>query len=160
MKMADNQHSTVVVGIDGSPASLTALRWALAEAVRLRSTAEVVHSYLPQTLTDFTFGSPHELHTRSVCMVAEEVAAALAEMTTHPTVVETSLPGGPATILLQRAEHASLVVLGAHGKPALRDIVLGEVSASVIRHAPCPVVIVGLNRNTARYNHSHAASAT
>lgn len=158
--MTDHRHATVVVGIDGSPESLAALRWALTQGVTLGGSVEVVHSYLPQTLTDFTFGSPHELHTRSVCMVQEEVTAALAEMTTQPAVLQSSLPGGPAAILLERAEYASLLVLGAHGRTALRDIVLGEVSATVIRHAPCPVVIVGLDRNIIRYNHYHRAAAT
>ena len=49
----------VVVGIDGSAESLAALRWALKEANALDARVEVVHSYLPETLTDLGFSSPH-----------------------------------------------------------------------------------------------------
>lgn len=154
--MADNRHSAIVVGIDGSPESLGALRWALTEGVTRGSSVEVVHSYLPQTLTDFTFGLPHELHTASVMMVEGEVAAALAEMPERPDVVQSSRPDGPDTALLEKAKSASLLVLGAHGHTSLRDIVLGQVAASVIRHARCPVVIVGLDHDTVTYNPSEA----
>jgi nucleotide-binding universal stress UspA family protein len=149
----------VVVGIDGSEGSLAALRWALKEAALLNAAVEVVHCYLPQTLTDFGFGTPHELHTASVIMVQNEVEAALGEMSEQPPVRRSSLTGGPAKTLLARADGASILVLGAHGRTALRDLVLGRVGQACIRHAPCPVAIVGVDHSVVRHETPSAAAA-
>ena len=148
---------SVVVGIDGSAESLAALRWALKEATRREVPAEVVHCYLPQTLTDLGFSSPHELHTSSVIMVDNEVAAALREMPEPPEVLKTSSIGSPAKVLLERAKDASVLVLGVHGRTALRDLVLGRVGSSCLRHASCPVVIVDLDQQVVQHDRPKAA---
>jgi nucleotide-binding universal stress UspA family protein len=141
----------IVVGIDGSAESLAALRWALKEGVTVGSTVEVVHCYLPETLTDFGFGTPHELHAASSIMLDNEVAAALREMPEQPTVRTLSLPGGPTKSLLERAKNASLLVLGVHGHTALRDLILGRVGQTCLRRASCPVVVVALDQTFARH---------
>jgi nucleotide-binding universal stress UspA family protein len=51
--------------------------------------------------------------------------------------------GRPATILLQAAENAELLVLGSSRHGALASVVLGAVGEECARHAPCPLVIVG-----------------
>lgn len=156
MTSADSRQ-TVVVGIDGSAESLAALRWALKEATRREAPAEVVHCYLPQTLTDLGFSSPHELHTSSVMMVDNEVAAALRELPEPPEVRRTSVIGSPAKVLVERAKDASLLVLGVHGRTALRDLVLGRVGSACLRHASCPVVIVDLDQKIVQHDPPKAA---
>ena len=141
----------IVVGLDGSAESLAALRWALNEAVTTEAMVEVVHCYLPQTLTDFGFSTPHELHTASAIMLANEVAAALLEMPQQPDVQRSSLPGSPARVLLEQSKDALLLVLGVHGQTALRDLILGRVASACLRHATCPVVIVGLDQSVVRH---------
>ena len=51
--------------------------------------------------------------------------------------------GDPRNTIVQCARewHADLIVLGSHGKKGL-DRMLGSVSDSVARHAPCSVEIV------------------
>ncbi|MCB0970629.1 MAG: universal stress protein, partial [Acidimicrobiales bacterium] len=39
--------------------------------------------------------------------------------------------------------QASAVVLGSHGRGGFKRAVLGSVSDHVVRHAPCPVIVVG-----------------
>jgi len=39
-------------------------------------------------------------------------------------------------------ENVKLIVMGAHGKGLLTEIILGSVSTDVIRNANCPVLIV------------------
>jgi len=39
-------------------------------------------------------------------------------------------------------ESVKLIVMGAHGKGLLTEIILGSVSTDVIRNANCPVLIV------------------
>lgn len=48
----------------------------------------------------------------------------------------------PARALAEQAEGAALLVVGSHGRGALRRALLGSVSHAMIYHAPCPVAIV------------------
>jgi len=41
-----------------------------------------------------------------------------------------------------KKENVKLIVMGAHGKGLLTEILLGSVSTDVIRNADCPVLIV------------------
>lgn len=48
----------------------------------------------------------------------------------------------PADGLLAAARHVDLLVMGSRGRGPLRAAILGSVSHSVSRRAPCPVVIL------------------
>jgi nucleotide-binding universal stress UspA family protein len=54
------------------------------------------------------------------------------------------LRGDPAATICQHAEQvgAGAIVIGTRGRGGLKRAVLGSVSDHVIRHAPCPVVVV------------------
>lgn len=132
----------IVVGIDGSAASLAALRWALREASASDSSVEVIHCWEPHTLTDTIFGSPEGLQRGSTCMLRNEVQAAMAAVAAQVRVREISSRGRPASVLLERAVHAELLVLGTHRLTDLHDIAVGRIATTCLRHAPCPVVIV------------------
>lgn len=49
---------------------------------------------------------------------------------------------GPAIVEAAIAEAADLVVVGTHGRSRVGRMVLGSVSDHVVRHAPCPILIV------------------
>ncbi|HEY8238598.1 MAG TPA: universal stress protein [Candidatus Limnocylindrales bacterium] len=49
---------------------------------------------------------------------------------------------GPAIVEAAIAEDADLVVVGTHGRSRVGRMVLGSVSDHVVRHAPCPILIV------------------
>ena len=49
---------------------------------------------------------------------------------------------GPAIIEAAEAEHADILVVGTRGRSRVERMVLGSVSDHVVRHAPCPVLIV------------------
>ncbi len=52
--------------------------------------------------------------------------------------------GDPGDMIVEaaEAEHADLVVVGSHGRGAVGRFFLGSVSEHVVRHAPCPVLVV------------------
>ena len=59
--------------------------------------------------------------------------------------VETSVWYGPpaaAIVEAARVGHADLIVMTTHGRSGLGRLVFGSVADSVLRHAPCPVLLV------------------
>jgi nucleotide-binding universal stress UspA family protein len=59
--------------------------------------------------------------------------------------VESSQPEGvpwDAIIRLARDHQADLVVMGTHGRTGVRHALIGSVAERVVRHAPCPVLVV------------------
>ena len=59
-------------------------------------------------------------------------------------VETTSLEGIPwnAIVKLAREGQADLVVMSTHGRTGLRHALVGSVAERVVRHAPCPVLVV------------------
>ena len=50
--------------------------------------------------------------------------------------------GSPATMLMQAAKDAEMVVVGRRGHGGFVGLLLGSVATQVVHHAPCPVVVV------------------
>ncbi|SDO71674.1 Nucleotide-binding universal stress protein, UspA family [Nakamurella panacisegetis] len=163
----EESNRTVLVGIDGSANSLAALRWALREGAATGSPVEVVHCWIPQTLTDVALGSSQELQVASACMLQNEVAAALADVGPDPVsgrmpvVTQLSRHGNPTAILPERSAGARLLVLGARTSTALSDLFRGNVESACRRHAACPVVVVDERKDAVRHHpapHTQAVS--
>jgi nucleotide-binding universal stress UspA family protein len=59
------------------------------------------------------------------------------------TVRARLVSGRPATVIVEEAEQlgSDLVVIGSHDHGALASFVLGSVSAEVVDHTPCPVLV-------------------
>lgn len=148
---------TIVVGIDGSPQSLAALGFALAEA-RLRGARLVaLHAWvLPLTEAPGPFllevpgraGPPLEQLREELGREAERrLAAALDAVAGEAggVVVERRVVEGPAAAaLVEASEGADLLVVGSRGHGGLRGALLGSVGEQCARHARCPVAIVPL----------------
>jgi nucleotide-binding universal stress UspA family protein len=49
---------------------------------------------------------------------------------------------GPAIVEAAESERADVVIVGTRGRGRVERMVLGSVSDHVVRHAPCPVLIV------------------
>jgi len=133
----------IVVGIDGSVASLRALRWALGQAESTDAMVEAVTAWdIP---TPYGAGptvlAGEDLEASARLSLAASVADASAE---HPDVEvhQHVLQGHPAPVLLDQAKGAELLVVGSHGHGGLAGAMLGSVSQRCTQHATCPVVVV------------------
>jgi nucleotide-binding universal stress UspA family protein len=49
---------------------------------------------------------------------------------------------GPMIVWVAEQIGADVVVVGSHGRGALKRMVSGSVSEYVVHHAPCPVLVV------------------
>ncbi|MET3804062.1 nucleotide-binding universal stress UspA family protein [Nakamurella sp. UYEF19] len=140
--MSISEDRPIVVGIDGSTNSLAALRWALREGAAVGAPVEVLHCWTAQTLPDLVLAPAHELKIASICMLHNEVEAAVAEMPDPPTVTEISLSGDPAGRLVGRSAHARLLVLGVRQTTVMRDLAHGAIGTVCRKQARSPVVTV------------------
>ncbi len=54
--------------------------------------------------------------------------------------------GLPSSAIVEKARAlpASMIVMGSHGHGALYHLLLGSVTEGVLKHAPCPVLVVPL----------------
>ncbi|HEY6748041.1 MAG TPA: universal stress protein, partial [Mycobacteriales bacterium] len=78
--------------------------------------------------------------------VAEEtlaVALGTVEEDNPDVKIERRVEHGPAArVLLDAADGAAVLVVGARGLGGFAGMVAGSVSQQVLRHAECPVVVV------------------
>ncbi|MFF4137311.1 universal stress protein [Streptomyces mirabilis] len=117
----------LVVGIDGSEASLEAVDWAADEAVR--------------------HGVPlHLLHAATLDHEVSDVISAASERARRgaPAVRLSSevLREDAASALVDKGRNAFALVLGSRGLGDLADMLLGSVSLAVAARADCPIVVV------------------
>lgn len=139
----------IVVGVDGSPESYAALRFALRDAARRRTGVRVVSAYVPPEYWAVTYGltvlpTLEDLVEESAQVGRAAIDAAVAdepELGTVPTEVVT-LPGPAARALLEQAKDAELLVVGHRGRGGFRSAVLGSVGMHCVLHATCPVTVV------------------
>lgn len=54
------------------------------------------------------------------------------------------IPGRPVDVIVKQATttKADLIVLGTQGRTGLPHALIGSVAERVVRHAPCPVLVV------------------
>lgn len=137
--------SRIVVGVDGSEASLHALRWALHEA-RLRAARVVaVYVWLFPSLglrRGETPPSGYEELRQSARDLLDEAVDAVAPDAEGVAVERVVVEGAPPEELAALADGAEMLVLGSRGLGGFAGLLLGSVSQQCAHHAPCPVVIV------------------
>jgi nucleotide-binding universal stress UspA family protein len=139
----------IVVGVDGSPGSRAALRWAVRQAMFTGGVVDAVMAWqVPAALQNYSrIGSfPYDeeqegLHGHAKktleAVIGDEVGPAGGERVTTRVV-----QGHPAEVLLNAAEGADLLVVGHRGDGSFADPLLGSVGQYCAHYANCPVLIV------------------
>ncbi|MDI3406871.1 universal stress protein [Streptomyces cavernicola] len=136
--------SPVLVGVDGSEASLTALDWAVAEAERHGSALRIVHAslwerYEGAVAAGTTERPEGQVIAENVLAAAEERARRLAPLlqVTGDVLAEDAI-----SALLREGQHALVLVVGSRGRGGFADLLLGSVGLVVASRAQGPVVVV------------------
>ncbi|MDQ2884228.1 MAG: universal stress protein [Actinomycetota bacterium] len=134
----------IVVGVDGSPGSLAALRWAVREASSRGVALHAVTAW--ESPVESTFGDMRTVGDFHPVSAAEEImVTALADAgvsVQDQTVTTGAVEGHPAEVLLEAAEDSELLVVGSRGHGKILGALLGSVSQYVAAHAACPVVVI------------------
>ena len=131
----------IVVGVDGSADSVTALRWACREASIRDAEVHAVHvqdaplhrpaSYAVPTPAD-SYGDDD----------TEMWKAALADVASGVRVRTETAVGLVARILLERCKGADMLVLGTANDVPDQAWSAGPVIRACLRRSPCPVVVI------------------
>ena len=136
----------VVVGVDGSPVSEDALRFAAAEADRMGEPLTAVSVWSPLTAPRNGMAVYPEMYLTNMQATTEEVLAlALAGLAAdYPDlVIERVVERGfPSEVINDRAAHARLAVVGTHGRGALARFLLGSISQEVLARLATVTAVV------------------
>lgn len=135
----------VLAGTDLSDPSMPAIRAANDMCARIGGELIVAHAIEASPLAFYggeilpmLHSTPKELHDAA----EERVSQALHERGVTAKVEITVGPSSSALIKLAEARKAQLLVVATHGRTGLTRFVLGSVAETVIRQAPCSVLVV------------------
>jgi nucleotide-binding universal stress UspA family protein len=134
----------IIVGIDGSPESEHALRWAAAEAAHRDGELLVLHIYDWHMIgTPAPIGVPFVVDAKgdAEAILAKAVATAR-EVAPTIAVRGEALLGAAAPTLVAASANGATIVVGNRGRGGFASLVLGSVSQQVALHAHGPVVVV------------------
>lgn len=143
------KNAPIVVGVDGTPASAAALRWAVDEAVSRRCPLHVVHAWTYEPMVDWNETSAQTRLQESEALMETAVKAALEGLAEQPEVDRRSLRGDAAEVLEEASKGAAMLVVASHTGHRLRQIVMGSTSMHCVRHSSVPVVVIPVNEHSA-----------
>jgi nucleotide-binding universal stress UspA family protein len=135
---------TLLLATDLSEASASATEEAFDLAARLGARILAVSVIDPRSL--LLPGGRFRARVDQVRARREQLAQALVERGRTEGIEVSFLvwTGDPGDVIVDaaEAEHAVMVLVGSHGRGVVGRFLLGSVSEHVVRHAPCPVLVV------------------
>jgi nucleotide-binding universal stress UspA family protein len=147
--MPDRANPTprVVVGIDGSPSSRAALRWAVSQAGLTGAVVEAVTAWeFPAAVVGYGWATTVALASGQYPELAEKMVTEVISDAVDPgssvQVTTQVREGNAAQVLLDASAGAGLLVVGSRGHGTFAGALLGSVSMHCVHHATCPVVVI------------------
>ncbi|GAA1256648.1 universal stress protein [Sphaerisporangium rubeum] len=134
----------VVVGVDGSPASLAAVQWATDDAVRAGVPLRIVFvlNRDPYQLRRFPDPELDDQLTRGAAKVLAEAEQIAHARSGEVDVTTQMLEGAAGEVLRDLAAKAGELVIGTRGMGGFARLVVGSVSMQVAGRAAGAVVVV------------------
>jgi nucleotide-binding universal stress UspA family protein len=136
-----------VVGVDGSDAARTALRWAVVHAPGRATSLRVLSAWQAPVFTPAVYGGPVGIpveldHFEETAQAEVEQIAATVRAEIDVPVDGLSVQGGASSVLLDASAHAALLVVGTRGRGGFSRLLLGSTSSQCATHAEVPTVVV------------------
>ena len=135
----------VLIALDDDPVALNAAEIGVELAGKLGAELGLV-SVADRTIAD---AAAPEMPRDDLLAEARERAARVMQewvrrLASQGAVQTFIVEGHPSDEIVATAQAwgADLVVIGSHGRGGLSHVLLGSVAESVMRHAPCPVLVV------------------
>jgi nucleotide-binding universal stress UspA family protein len=149
-QMPGHEHRTsprIVAGVDGSPSSMSALRWAIRQAGLTDAAVDAVIAWhYPAAAGGYGWAptgleGSFDFKENAEKVLADAISDAVvpgSNVGVRARVVE----GDPAQVLINASDGAALLVVGSRGHGGFTEALLGSVSQHCVHHARCPVVVI------------------
>jgi nucleotide-binding universal stress UspA family protein len=138
-----SERGRIIVGVDGSPSSVQALRWAVEQARLTGAPVCAVCAWdLPASPTLLAVEEDIDCREEGVRPVLDGAIKDATGDAEAVSVQREVVCGHPAEVLVNASTDAGLLVVGSRGHGGFAGLLLGSVSQHVVAHASCPVVVV------------------
>ncbi len=148
--------AAIVVAVDGSEASNVAVQWAANAALKRGDSLKLVCAYnMPQFMYADGMVPPQELYDELEGEAKDKIATArkiVSDFSPEIQVEDEVREAAPIDYLLDLSQTSQMIVMGSRGLGGLSGLVMGSVSAAVVSHAECPVVVVRKENNVTEEN--------
>ena len=138
---------SILVPLDFSPSSKRSLDYAVSLARQFKAKLTLLHVVEPIATPDFAASFP--------LMMEDDKLMAAAKNELEHAVKAALVPRGLVEKILvrfgrsfheiaeaARTRKADLIIISTHGYTGLKHALLGSTTERVVRHAPCPVLVV------------------
>jgi nucleotide-binding universal stress UspA family protein len=148
---AHQHHQGIIVGVDGSPASLEAVQWAARDAQMRNIALKIVHVVAPivtcttQSWSGVPIPDDYSALQEEQAAKAIELAhsTAVAAAPSHAELISSEVLHEPTVpALVELSKHAEMLVLGCRGHGRVAQVLLGSISAGAVQYAHCPVAVI------------------
>lgn len=142
----------ILVGVDGSPESDAAVRWAAREAISRDLPVTLMHVIAPIVVgwpvryLESSYMEWQKENGQHVIEQARKTLLASVGTSDSPAVRADVRHDGVVTELAGASTDAAMVVVGSRGLGPVGGAVLGSVSRSLLSHAHCPVAVIKTDR--------------
>lgn len=138
---------SILVPLDFSPPSIKALHYAVAFARQFNAKLTLVHVVEPVATPDFAASFPLAMENDNLMAMANNQLEGVVKAARIPrgTVEKLLVRFGRSFNEIAdaaRTRKADLIIISTHGYTGLKHALLGSTTERVVRHAPCPVLVV------------------
>lgn len=138
---------SILAPIDFSPPSKKALEYAVAVAEQFGAQVNLLHVVEPIPTRDFANSFPLMMESDKVIAECKgRLQLLVKQQAIDPNVVDRTVvtEGRAYNEIVKSANNlkVDLIIIATHGYTGLKHAVLGSTAERVVRHAPCPVLVV------------------
>jgi len=133
----------ILIAVDGGPIAAHAAELGIELASSLSAEIAFVHAIEPG-LSQAPGITPSELITEAEREGRQLIAGFCQLLPQTHSPLKFIHAGKPASEIVRTAKEwpADIIVIGSHGRHGIQRALLGSVAEAVMRHAPCPVLVI------------------
>jgi nucleotide-binding universal stress UspA family protein len=139
--MSDTNGWPILVGVDGSEASVDALRYAATLATAMNAPLRVVHVWEYPALVPYYPVAEWDVERDAAEVLSLSIGSAFGA-DVPAGLRKVLLQGSAARTLIEESGHSRMLVLGTRGAGGFARLLLGSVSSACAAHAQCPVLLI------------------
>lgn len=138
----------ILVGVDGSPESEAAIRWATDEAIARQMPLTVMH-VIPHIVVSWpvrylqpSFDESQEAKAHEIISEAQKTVQEAAGASQPPTVQTRIKHADIAPTLIAASRDAFMTVIGSEGLNAAERVLFGSVSGGLVHYGHGPITVI------------------